>query len=86
MEPIDGFEFIAMLRKNKDAKIRETPVIVLTSHDEEDMVKKAAGLKIEGYLLKPIAPKALAKSIVKAIKRVRGEGSQDPGSALSDKG
>ena len=71
MEPIDGFEFIAMLRKNEDAKIRQTPVIVLTSHDEEDMVKKAAGLKIEGYLLKPIAPKALAKSIDKALKKVK---------------
>ena len=71
MEPIDGFEFIAMLRKNEDAKIRQTPVIVLTSHDEEDMVKKAAELKIEGYLLKPIAPKALAKSIDKALKKVK---------------
>ncbi len=76
MEPMDGFEFIAMLRKNKNAKIRETPVIVLTSHDEEDKVKQAAGLKIEGYLLKPIAPKALARSIDKALKRVRGGGKR----------
>ena len=71
MEPMDGFEFIAMLRKNQDAKIRATPVIVLTSHDEEDMVKKAADLNIEGYLLKPIAPKVLAKSIDKALKKVK---------------
>ncbi len=63
MEPVNGFEFVKFLRGHKSESLRKTPVIILTSHGERQMVSDAAELRIDGYLLKPIAPKLLADRI-----------------------
>ncbi len=63
MEPVNGFEFVKFLRGHKSESLRDTPVIILTSHGETEMVNNAAQLRIDGYLLKPIAPKLLADRI-----------------------
>jgi len=55
MPRIGGLRFVEMLRDHSEARMRETPVIILTGHAEEAMVVAAAQLHINGYMIKPIA-------------------------------
>lgn len=67
MEPMDGFEFIRMLRNHERDELRTLPVIVLTVHDEDNYVTKATALPIDGYLLKPIAADTLKQRITQVL-------------------
>lgn len=69
MEPINGFEFVEFLRKHKNENVRNTPVVILTVHNEENFVAKASGLKINGYLLKPIVPRVLRQRVIQVVAR-----------------
>ena len=71
MEPVNGFEFVKFLRGHKSETLRKTPVIILTSHGEREMVNDAAQLQIDGYLLKPIAPKLLDERIQNVMQRLQ---------------
>ncbi len=71
MEPINGFEFVSLLRKQKKANVRNIPVIILTTHDEETYVTKATGLDIQGYLLKPISPNILGERITQVMDKIK---------------
>lgn len=70
MEPMNGFDFVQHLRSDRDNPAHDTPVIFLTSHAEPEMVTKAKGLHIHGYLLKPISPRTLTERIMQVIKRL----------------
>lgn len=50
MPVINGFEVIRQIRKNDS----ETPIVVLTAHDEKEELKEAVSLKLEEYLVKPV--------------------------------
>ena len=52
MPEMDGFEVLKNIRKNKDAKIAETPVIILSNLWSNKDILKAQDLKIQGYLVK----------------------------------
>jgi two-component system chemotaxis response regulator CheY len=73
MEPVDGFEFVQILRSHKNEAARHVPVIILTVHDEETFVNKAGAMEIDGYLLKPIAPDILEKRICQVLSRAKHE-------------
>jgi two-component system chemotaxis response regulator CheY len=55
MEPFDGFEFLQRLRALGDPMLRQTPVVFLTGDRMSDSVTTAMDLKVNGYLLKPVA-------------------------------
>jgi len=52
MPEMDGFEVLKNIRKNKDAKIANTPVIILSNLWSNKDILKAQDLKIQGYLVK----------------------------------
>ena len=52
MPEMDGFEVLKNIRRNKDAKIAETPVIILSNLWSNKDILKAQDLKIQGYLVK----------------------------------
>lgn len=68
MEPMDGFEFVRTLREHEREALRGLPVIILTVHGEEEFVSKAGKMAIEGYLLKPIAPKVLKQRVIQVLQ------------------
>ncbi len=45
------------------------PILLLTAYSEQDLIEKASDLPIHGYLIKPIAPAALAAAMAVAQKR-----------------
>jgi two-component system, chemotaxis family, chemotaxis protein CheY len=59
MQPVSGLQFVEALRRHTKHELRGTAVIMVTAHADEPNVQKAAGLKIAGYLVKPISPKQL---------------------------
>jgi len=52
MPEMDGFEVLKNIRRNKDAKIANTPVIILSNLWSNKDILKAQDLKIQGYLVK----------------------------------
>ena len=52
MPKMNGLEFLQQLRQDKDLK--RTPVIVLTTSDEDKDRIEAYNLNVAGYILKPV--------------------------------
>ncbi len=52
MPRMNGIEFLRELRK--DPELARTPVVVLTTSDDERDRVEAYGLNVAGYLLKPV--------------------------------
>jgi CheY-like chemotaxis protein len=52
MPKMNGIEFLSALRKNQ--QLKRTPVIVLTTSDEDKDRIEAYNLNVAGYILKPV--------------------------------
>jgi len=63
MKPIDGLEFLRQLRAVRILSIAATPVVMLTADGSKDIVLFARDHAVNGYLVKPVAPKALKARI-----------------------
>ena len=67
MEPINGMRFVEFLRKHEKKSIRDLPVIVLTVHNEKEIVEKAIDQGINGYLLKPVSIQTVRERIEQVL-------------------
>jgi two-component system chemotaxis response regulator CheY len=68
MEPLNGFEFLKLLRKQTGPE-KSLPVIFLTSNADSDYVQRALELGVSGYLLKPVMPNALRQKLTEVMQR-----------------
>jgi len=68
MPEMNGFDFVKQVRGGSVLKEKNIPILILTGHADESTVKDAAGLGINGYLVKPISRKSLESRITKAIQ------------------
>ena len=68
MPVMDGVSFLRNLRKEE--KFQDIPVLVLTAHDESEIVEQIIRLGITDYILKPIDPKVTFKRLKSAIDRI----------------
>lgn len=66
MPKIDGLGLIKKIRQN-DYK---TPILLMTSFAEQELLVDAANLSIDGYLVKPVSLEKLTFSLCKAIQRI----------------
>jgi DNA-binding response OmpR family regulator len=64
---IDGFEVLSEIRSNKDKKISQIPIVMLSNLGQEDDIKKAVDLGADSYLVKA---HFTTEEIVKKIKEV----------------
>ena len=67
MPNMNGFEFVHRLRNNPSGPKPSVPVLIVTGHGEEDAVRGAVNLGINGYLVKPVSKQALESRIAKAV-------------------
>lgn len=65
MPNCDGIGLIKRIREND----YETPIILLTSFVEQDLVYSATNLSIDGYLVKPIDLEKLTSTLCRAMER-----------------
>lgn len=64
----DGFAYVAGLHKAPLPDVATIPVVMLTSDSGEEAVLTAKGLKVSGYLVKPVSIGAVKKSVERALK------------------
>jgi two-component system, chemotaxis family, chemotaxis protein CheY len=69
MEPLNGFEFLKLLRKQPGGE-KLTPVAFLTCSAEADYVHQAMQLGVNAYLLKPVRPDALRRKLTELMNRM----------------
>ena len=67
MEPISGMEFTNLVRGNKTAYSKTTPIIMLTGHTERERVIHARDIGSSLYLAKPISVRRLYQAITQII-------------------
>ena len=71
MEPMDGIEFARMLRNSGNLRFdthkTRTKIVFLTASGEKANIQAARGLKVQGYMLKPVDPKVLREKLLKVF-------------------
>lgn len=66
MAPMDGLAFLRALRRTRMLKVREIPVVFLTSHNESETVREAVKAGVDAFIVKPPTLKSL-KSRIDAV-------------------
>ncbi len=67
MEPLDGLAFLENLRAREGARSADAPVIMLTKHNESDIVMAALRAGAVGYLVKPVTTASLTDKLTKLL-------------------
>ncbi|MFQ5467733.1 MAG: response regulator [Kiloniellaceae bacterium] len=71
MEPLDGLDFVRLVRKGGDSPNPYIPIILLTGHTEIHRVLEARDAGVNEVLAKPISIKSLYSRIISIIERPR---------------
>ena len=71
MEPLDGLDFVRLVRKGADSPNPYIPIILLTGHTEMHRVLEARDSGVSEILAKPISIKSLYSRIVSIIEQPR---------------
>ncbi len=71
MEPLDGMEFVRLVRTAKDSANPYVPIIMLTGYTEYQRVCEARDAGVNEFLAKPISAKALYMRFASLIDNPR---------------
>jgi len=66
MLPIDGFQFISMIKHDKN--FSSIPVFVLSSYNDKESVFKAIALGADDYIVKPLNSSSLVRKVRKGLR------------------
>ena len=71
MQPLDGLDFVRLVRTGKDSPNPYVPVIMLTGHTEMHRVVEARDAGVSEFLAKPVSPKKIYGRIRSIIEQQR---------------
>lgn len=71
MSPLDGLDFVRLVRTGKDSPNPFVPIIMLTGHTEMNRVVEARDAGVHEFLAKPISAKKLYSRIRSIIEHPR---------------
>ena len=71
MEPLDGLDFVRLVRTAKDSPNPYVPIIMLSGHTEYRRVTEARDAGVNEFLAKPISAKALYQRFAMIIDNPR---------------
>ncbi len=71
MDPLDGIEFTRMVRTREDSPNIYLPIIMLTGHAEKAAVENSRKAGVHEFLIKPVSPTKLYKTIQGLIETPR---------------
>lgn len=71
MSPLDGMDFVRLVRTGKDSPNPFVPIIMLTGHTEMNRVMEARDAGVHEFLAKPISAKSLYARVRAIIERPR---------------
>ncbi len=71
LTPVDGLEFVHMVRTAQDSRDPLIPILMLTSYSEYENVISARDAGITEFMTKPVSPTILYKHVVSIIEHPR---------------
>jgi PleD family two-component response regulator len=71
MEPLDGLDFVRLIRTAKDSPNPFVPIIMLSAYTEHRRVAEARDAGVNEFLAKPISAAGMARRIVAIINNPR---------------
>jgi CheY-like chemotaxis protein len=71
MQPLDGVDFVKLLRTSPDSPNAHVAVIMMTGHTEYRTVAAGRDAGVNEFLAKPISVKSLCERIVHVIEKPR---------------
>lgn len=67
MEPLDGLDFVRLVRTAKDSPNPYVPIIMLTGYTELYRVKQARDAGVTSFLAKPLSAQSLYKRLISIV-------------------
>jgi CheY-like chemotaxis protein len=71
MEPLDGIDFVRLLRNAPDSTKPMTPVIMITGHSTMARVAEARDVGVTEFLAKPITARGVLQRLTQVIENPR---------------
>jgi two-component system chemotaxis response regulator CheY len=67
MEPMDGIAFLKAVRSDVDERVRNVPVILLTSDTSPDLEREGRGAGANDFVRKPVSGTRLMQSVNRVL-------------------
>ncbi|MEQ8747895.1 response regulator [Pyruvatibacter sp.] len=71
MQPLDGFDFVHLVRTAADSPDPLVPIIMVTGYHNRACVERARDVGVNEYLAKPVTPAGLYSRITQVISKPR---------------
>lgn len=71
MQPLDGLDFVRLVRTGTDSPNPTVPIIMLTGHTEMHRVTEARDIGVNEFLSKPVSAEGLYKRIASIVEHPR---------------
>ena len=71
MQPLDGIDFVRLLRNSPDSPNRMVPVIMVTGHSTLSRITEARDAGVNEFLAKPLAARGVIERLHQAIDNPR---------------
>jgi two-component system, chemotaxis family, chemotaxis protein CheY len=71
MEPLDGIDFVRLLRNSPDSPNPMAPVIMITGHSTMKRVNEARDVGVNEFLSKPVTAKGVLERITRVVDNPR---------------
>jgi two-component system chemotaxis response regulator CheY len=71
MEPLDGIDFVRLLRNSPDSPNQMAPVIMVTGHSTFARVNEARDAGVSEFMVKPLTARSVIERLHQAIEHPR---------------
>jgi two-component system chemotaxis response regulator CheY len=71
MQPLDGIDFVRLLRNSPDSPAPMCPVVMITGHSSQRRVKEARDAGVTEFLAKPVTARGVIGRITEVVDRPR---------------
>lgn len=71
MEPLDGIDFLQLLRNSADSPDQMCPVIMITGHTTQKRVAEARDAGVNEFLAKPVTARGVIDRITRIVEHPR---------------
>ena len=71
MEPLDGIDFVRLLRNSQDSPNPMVPVIMITGHSTMRRVSEARDVGVSEFLSKPVTARGVIERITRVVDHPR---------------
>ena len=71
MQPLDGIDFVRLLRRSPDSPNQMCPVIMITGHSTMARVNEARNAGVNEFLAKPLTARGVVERITQIVEHPR---------------